>query len=39
MTAIEYLKTLIAGQEMGSSILVQTSELILLLAILERERN
>lgn len=37
MTPIEYLNSLIAGQEMGSEIPVQLSELKLLLALLERQ--
>lgn len=35
MTAIEYLKSLILGMEMGSDIPVQLSELKLLLTMLE----
>lgn len=35
MTAVTYLKSLIAGMEMGSEIPVQLSELMLLLAMLE----
>lgn len=35
MTAVEYLKSLIAGMEMGSEIPVQLSELKLLLALME----
>lgn len=38
MTATEYLKSLIAGQEMGSSIPVQVSELKMLLAMLEASK-
>lgn len=35
MTPIEYLKSLIAGMEMGSEIQIQLSELKLLLALME----
>jgi hypothetical protein len=37
MTAIEYLQSLIAGIEMGSEILVQLSELKLLLVLMEQK--
>ncbi len=37
MSAIEYLKSLIDGQEMGSEIPVQISELKLLLAMMEQK--
>jgi len=37
MTAKEYLKSLIAGIEMGSEIAVQLSELKLLLKLLEQQ--
>lgn len=37
MSAAEYLKSLIAGVEMGSSIPVQLSELTFLLALIESE--
>ena len=37
MTAIEYLKSLIGGMEMGSEIPVQLSELKLLLVLMEQE--
>jgi hypothetical protein len=37
MASIEYLKSLIAGMEMGSEIPVQLSELKLLLALMEQK--
>jgi len=37
MTPVEYLKSLIAGMEMGSEIPVQLSELKLLLAMMEQK--